>query len=62
MTRKERLHEMGAGGDCICFKCEARIPHTRGVRCQDVSCPKCGGRMLREGSRHHSEWLTKKQS
>jgi len=51
--KTERSHEMGAGGDCICPKCETRVAHRRGVPCQDERCPKCGAKMLREGSHHH---------
>ena len=58
---KERKHEMGAGGDCVCPKCGERIKHQRGIPCQDEQCPKCGAKMLREGSYHH-ELLKKKQS
>jgi uncharacterized paraquat-inducible protein A len=61
MTKKIRLHEMGPGGFCICPKCEARYPHPRSVRCQDRVCPKCGVKMLREGSRDYQLWLEKKQ-
>lgn len=46
-------HEMGSGGQCICTKCAMHIPHRQGVPCQDEKCPKCGGKMLREGSHHH---------
>ena len=60
MTTQERLHEMGPAGDCICSKCETKLPHHEGIRCQDRSCPKCGAEMLREGSRHHQLWLQQK--
>ncbi len=56
MTAEKRLHEMGPEGYCICPKCEARQPHRDGVRCQDERCPRCGARMLREGSRHWTLW------
>jgi len=58
---RERLHEMGSGGGCVCPKCGTRLPHRQGVRCQDERCPGCGARMLREGSRHHQLWLEKKK-
>jgi ribosomal protein L40E len=57
----ERRHEMGAGGMCICPKCEARTPHERGVPCQDVKCRHCGSKMLREGSEHHRLYERKKR-
>ena len=50
---EERRHEMGPGGQCICPKCEERIAHRRGVPCEEERCPKCGAKMLREGSHHH---------
>ena len=46
-------HEMGSGGQCICTKCDVKIPHRQGVPCQDERCPQCGAKMLREGSHHH---------
>jgi len=59
MTQNERRHELGSGGECICPRCEARVPHQRGVHCADEHCPLCGSRMLRVGSRHHELWLAK---
>jgi len=60
MKEAERLHEMGAGGFCICPKCETRLPHRDGVRCQDERCPQCGAKLLREGSEHWALWQKKK--
>ena len=57
----ERRHDMGVGGYCICPKCEEKILHNRGVPCQDERCPKCGAKMLREGSYHH-DLLEKKMA
>jgi len=57
----ERRHDMGVGGYCICPKCEEKIPHSRGIPCQDERCPKCGAKMLREGSYHH-DLLEKKRA
>ncbi len=59
MTQSQRGHGSGTGGQCICPRCEARVPHQRGVRCADERCPTCGSRMLRVGSRHHQLWLAK---
>lgn len=40
----------GAGptGNCVCPSCGEKVPHGRGVPCYDMSCPKCGTRMVRE--------------
>jgi len=39
----------GAGPDgvCVCPKCGHQVPHTVGVPCYTVACPKCGTTMLR---------------
>lgn len=60
MTRKERLHTMGAGGECICHRCETRSAHRSGVPCQEERCPECGAKMLRVGSEHYDRWMAKK--
>jgi hypothetical protein len=57
----QRLHDMGAGGNCICPKCDTRTTHQDGVPCQQEHCPACGAKMLREGSYHH-ELLLKKRA
>ncbi len=44
---------MGPGGYCFCPKCEFRKPHHPGVPCREERCPKCGTRLIREGSEHH---------
>lgn len=62
MMTVERRHEMGEGGNCICPKCDTRIPHERGVPCQELRCPDCGGKMLREGSQHHQLWLERQKA
>jgi NAD-dependent SIR2 family protein deacetylase len=56
-----RRHDMGAGGYCVCPKCDNRIPHKDGEPCQQRHCPACGTKMLREGSHHH-ELLLKKRA
>jgi hypothetical protein len=62
MTQKERHHNMGPIGECICPKCEARIPHRRGVPCQEEHCPACGAKkMLRVGSDDYQLWMNKRQ-
>jgi len=52
---------MGAGGFCVCPKCEEKIPHRRGIPCLEERCPKCGSKMLREGSYHHNLYQQKKE-
>jgi NAD-dependent SIR2 family protein deacetylase len=46
-------NRMGSSGNCICPKCGYKIPHRRGVPCQEDVCPKCNAKMLREDSYHH---------
>ncbi|MCF7824585.1 MAG: DUF134 domain-containing protein [Candidatus Marinimicrobia bacterium] len=50
----------GSHGYCICPKCETREQHTPGQPCQSTPCPKCGMKMLREGSEHHQQWLNRR--
>jgi len=40
----------GAGptGNCVCSSCGTKVPHQAGIPCYDVSCPKCGAKMIRE--------------
>jgi hypothetical protein len=38
----------GAGGNCVCPGCGAKVPHQRGVPCYNIKCPKCGNGMVRE--------------
>ena len=57
----KRRYEMGAGGVCFCPKCGERVSHSRGRPCQEEKCPKCGVKMVREGSYHH-ELLEKKRA
>jgi predicted amidophosphoribosyltransferase len=52
---------MGAGGNCICPKCGAKQPHRAGIPCREERCPKCGTRMVREGSYHHELIQEKKK-
>ncbi len=57
---QQRRHDMGTGGTCFCPKCDYRAAHQRGVPCQDERCPKCGAKLLREGS-YHDELLQQKR-
>lgn len=52
---------MGSGGNCICVKCGHKTAHREGVPCREETCPKCGGKMLREGSYHHQLFEEKKK-
>jgi uncharacterized protein len=38
----------GPGGECVCPSCGYKALHQAGQRCLDISCPKCGTRMVRE--------------
>jgi len=58
---KERRHDMGEGGFCICPKCDEKITHSSGIPCDEERCPKCGAKMLREGSYHHTLLLEKRE-
>ena len=37
----------GPAGMCICNNCKLSVPHKVGIPCYDMSCPKCGGKMIR---------------
>jgi hypothetical protein len=56
-----RNYGLGPLGNCICPKCHYKAPHQRGVPCQEEKCPKCGAKMLREGSDHHELFKKKQQ-
>ena len=47
--------------DIICPKCDHKIPHARGIPCQEERCPVCGAKMLREGPYHHRLLMEKRQ-
>jgi hypothetical protein len=51
---------MGADGSCICPKCGGRAPHRQGVPCLQERCPDCGVAMVREGSPHHQEIVSRR--
>ena len=52
---------LGPSGNCICPKCNYETAHLRGTPCQKRICPKCGAKMLRQGSYHHKMYLRKKE-
>jgi hypothetical protein len=37
----------GPGGDCVCPSCGEKLPPKQGVPCYNISCPKCGTKMVR---------------
>ena len=55
-------YRLGPSGFCICPKCNVKTSHKRGIPCQEEKCPKCGAKMIREGSYHHELLKKKKQS
>ncbi|MCK4577607.1 MAG: DUF134 domain-containing protein [Candidatus Marinimicrobia bacterium] len=59
---REDPEKLGPGGFCLCPKCKEKKPHRRGTPCQEEKCPKCGSKMLREGSYHHDLLQQKKQN
>jgi len=38
----------GTIGNCICPNCQTRIPHQVASPCYNLSCPKCGTKMVKE--------------
>jgi len=38
----------GPEGNCVCPSCGHKINHQPGKPCKDLTCPKCGTRMVRE--------------
>ncbi len=39
---------VGPTGNCVCPGCGTKIPHQASVPCYNLSCPKCGEKMIRE--------------
>ncbi len=39
---------LGPGGNCVCPRCGATVPHRQGVPCTQQRCPECGAAMTRE--------------
>ena len=39
---------VGSSGSCVCPNCGAKVPHQAGVPCYNLTCPKCGVKMVRE--------------
>ena len=40
---------IGLGGNCVCPSCGKIMQHQRGVPCNQMSCPDCGAKMIRQG-------------
>lgn len=38
----------GPSGNCVCPQCGHTTTHRVGERCMDISCPKCGIKMIRQ--------------
>ncbi len=38
----------GPGGNCVCPKCNHKVPHIAGQPCSVRVCPECGTKMVRE--------------
>ncbi len=38
----------GPEGDCVCPNCGNKIEHQVGTPCYELSCPKCGTKMVKE--------------
>lgn len=39
---------LGPGGVCVCIECGNEEPHETGIKCNDLTCSKCGGNMTRK--------------
>lgn len=38
---------LGPGGNCVCPACGSTVAHKAGAPCTEVTCPKCGAKMVR---------------
>lgn len=61
VQHQHQHHGEGSRGYCICPKCETKEVHLAGQPCQETICPKCGAKMLREGSEHHQQWMNRRK-
>ncbi len=50
---------MGPVGNCVCLHCGHKAAHEPGVPCKDSRCSECGKKMVREGSYHHEQYLSR---
>jgi hypothetical protein len=39
---------LGPGGNCVCPSCGATLPHQTTVPCNQMTCPKCSAKMIRQ--------------
>jgi len=48
--RRGQMGGTGAGpaGKCVCPNCGTEADHQTGVPCYDITCPKCGAKMIRK--------------
>lgn len=46
-------YSMSPKGYCVCPKCGENVFHQAGKLFREETCPKCGSKMVREGSYHH---------
>lgn len=44
----EGPYAAGPGGVCVCRSCGYEEKHKRGVSCDEMTCPKCGERLVRK--------------
>ncbi len=56
---RESRHGFHENDYCICLRCGERVPHERGIPCQEMRCPKCKAALVRENSYHHQLFLSK---
>ncbi len=52
----------GPQGDCICPKCDYKVPHQAGVPCNSQLCPQCNIRMINENSEHYQHILKQRKN
>jgi hypothetical protein len=51
---------LGPGGFCVCPRCGFRKGHYPNLPCIEEKCPKCGAKLIREGSEHHLKIIEKR--
>jgi hypothetical protein len=38
----------GPGGYCVCPGCGTQFSHQAGTPCSELTCPNCGGRLVKQ--------------